>query len=152
MGGVAVVALLVGATAGWFAAQYYQGSNTGMSKTELPDSLPVVVFQQAGLLSARDKTLLEERVIQPMIDYHNENEVKIVTISVKTPAHSGEEYDIETFFVGGVYEGMIWGKKDGDIPYWVPGCLGPCALSDTFRAKHPEIVAQMKKYGTLAED
>lgn len=132
--GVGVVGLLVGVAIGWFMSQQFGGSSS------VEKALPVVSFRRPGLLSARDRELLQERVIQPIIDYNNEDELKLVTLSITVPERSGEEYYVDSYFIGGGFEGMIWGKRDGNIPYWTPNCMGPCEFSEAFRAKHPEVV------------
>ena len=135
--GVGVVGLLVGVGIGWLISQSY---GPGAEEAALLDSLPVVAFQRPGLLSARDRALLQERVIEPIIDYNNETKLTLVTMSITVPATSGEDYHVESFFGGGGFEGMLWGKRDGEIPYWTPNCMGPCEFSEVFRAKHPEVV------------
>lgn len=136
MVGVGVVGVLVGIAIGWLLHQRFGDTSSGT----LEEALPVVAFRRPGLLSARDRELLQARVIEPIIDYNNETELKLVTMSVTVPAKSGEEYTVESFFLGGGFEGMIWGKRDGEIPYWRPNCLGPCEFGEAFRAKHPEVV------------
>lgn len=134
MVGVGVVGLLIGVGIGWLMGQQFWGTSS------LEEALPVVVFEREGLLSARDRQLLRDRVIEPYTDYYQEGEAQLLTMTVNVPAQSGEAYDVKTIFSNGVHEGMLHGVRDGDIPYWQPNCLGECEFSEAFRAKHPEVV------------
>lgn len=80
--------------------------------------LPVVVYERPGLLSARDRELLEDRIIEPYIDYYATGEAQLLTVAVTVPAQSGQAYIINTIFSNGVHEGMLLGVRDGEIPNW----------------------------------
>lgn len=41
----------------------------------------------------------------------------------------------------GINIGWLVPASSGPVDWWIPECMGPCSLSDEFRAAYPEIVA-----------
>jgi hypothetical protein len=110
--------------------------------------LPVVVYGRPGLLNnteegRAEKEVLEQKLVQPYIDYYNENGVELVALYVTVPAKVGDEYLVLGIFGGeGHYgtEEFLFGVREGEYDYWEPMCMGECEYSDAFRTKYPEIV------------
>lgn len=95
---------------------------------------------RAGLLSARDRQLLEERLVAPLTDYHNETRKWLVAILITVPPSVGTEYTYAAIFADGSSESALHGVRGGEIPSWLPICKGPCEFTAAFRAKYPQIV------------
>lgn len=106
---------------------------------------PLVVYGRPGLLNNTEsgkieKKRLEERLINPFVDYYNEKEVSLVTLFVTVPKHIGGEYTVDAFFVDGGHQGFLFGRREQDYGYWSgPDCMEPCDFSETFKMKYPQI-------------
>lgn len=104
--------------------------------------LPIVVFGRQGLLTDPEKIKLEEKLINPYTDYHNENEVNLVALYIVVPINIGEEYEILGIFGSKKQYGteeFYFGKREQEFEYWKPECMGPCEYSETFKNKYPQI-------------
>lgn len=115
-----------------------------MAKNEVSD-LPVVAYDRAGLLTDAEKTQLEEKLINPYIDYHanpahNANQ-GLVSMYIEVPAEVGDDYLVTAIFKGGVINGFLFGAREQNYNYWTPDCMGGCTFSDDFKAKYPDVVA-----------
>ena len=111
--------------------------------TEAPGG-PEVVFLAEGSFSADEKAQIVGRVIDPFILYHQElaDYPQLLTITIeKYDGLAGFGYAAEAIFETGVYAGWLVPVTGVIVDWWLPECLGPCVLSDYFRAAYPEIVA-----------
>ncbi len=106
--------------------------------------LPQVVFTPGGLFADAERELIMARVVGPFIHYHAdlEDSAQMLTVHVQ-PFEDDPSwlYKAEAIFAGGGYIGWLLPASDGDLDWWLPDCMGPCELSDSFRAAYPEIVA-----------
>lgn len=119
-------------------------ASTEPSAEALPSlELPEVVFTPGGLFTDEDRDLIMARVIGPFIHYYAdlEDQPQMLTVHVQPfdddPAWP---YSAEAIFAGGGYIGWLLPVTDGALDWWLPDCMGPCELSDSFRASYPEIV------------
>ncbi len=117
------------------------------SITEQPE-LPVVVYSRAGLLNNSPEGLIEKetlkrKLIDPYIDYQNEDSIELVALYIEVPINIGEPYGIIAIYGSenryGTEE-FIFGAREQDYDYWHPECMGDCPFSDAYRAKYPEVV------------
>lgn len=109
--------------------------------------LPVVVYSRPGLLNnteegQAEKENLEEKLVNPYIDYEKDKDSDLISIQISVPENIGEAYNVDAIFAGGGHAGFLFGAREGDYDYWVPECMGPCEFSDEFKAKYPEIVGE----------
>lgn len=107
---------------------------------------PIIAYGRAGLLNSTEagrieKKKLEERLVNPFVDYYNEQEVNLVTLYIVVPTDIGGNYVVDAFFADGRYQGFLFGKREQEYGYWGgPECMGPCEFSETFKQKYPQIV------------
>lgn len=109
---------------------------------------PVVVYSPAGLLSNTpegrvENKKLEEKFVNPYIDYNNENGINLVAIYITVPQNIGEAYSIIGIFGSNSRYGteeFNFGKRQQEYGYWEPSCMGPCDFSDAFKKKYPQII------------
>lgn len=119
------------------------------STATTPSAAPskaVVVFQAEGSISAADKSQLQTRVINPILDYYEEtaddSPIVSLTIEPNTNANKNEYPYLGTIiFANGGNNGFVITKKDGAIAWWVPECM-VCVFSESYKAKYPEVVSQ----------
>lgn len=109
--------------------------------------LPVVVYGRSGFLHSTEegmaeKEVLERKLVQPYIDYYNEDEIDLIALRILVPLEIGEAYTVLGIFGDGVVEEFLFGVREGEYDYWEPVCMGECEYSDAFRAKYPEIVGE----------
>ena len=112
-------------------------------KTSNP-KLPVITYIREGLLTNAERKKLEEKLINPQIDYYNEKEPQLVAIAITVPTTAGGPYEvlaIGTSQIGTAQFGF--GKRQGEYGFWMPGCMGPCELSEAFKKKYPEIYKEV---------
>lgn len=108
---------------------------------------PVVVYGRPGLLNnapegLAEKKKLEEKFVNPYIDYYNEKKINLVALYITVPQNIGEEYDVVGIFGSEDLYGTQqfgFGAREGEYGYWNPECMGPCEFSESFKAKYPEI-------------
>ena len=114
------------------------------AEDEISLDLPQVVFTPGGLFTDADRDLIRARVIGPFIHYHADldDSAQMLTVHVQ-PFEDDPRwlYQAEAIFAGGGYIGWMLPASDGELDWWLPDCMGPCELSDSFRAAYPEIVA-----------
>jgi hypothetical protein len=107
-------------------------------------STPVVVYQPAGLFSDAERAILQTRVIEPYIHYHADlaDHPPLVSLNME-PSDSLADfpYSANAIFGEGITNGFLIHATGGVVDWWVPDCLGPCPVSDSFRAAYPEIMA-----------
>lgn len=109
--------------------------------------LPAVVYSRGGLLEATgvgrvEKMVLEQKLIQPYIDYYNEDAVRVIAMYIVVPTAIGEPYQVVAIFGDG-NEGVnefLFGSRERAFDYWEPVCMGPCPFSEKFAEKYPQIV------------
>lgn len=119
------------------------------SVADTPTQTPakaVVVFQAEGSISATDKSQLQARVVNPILDYYeqtaDDSPVVSLTIEPNTNANKIEYPYLGTIiFANGGNNGFVITKKDGAIAWWVPECM-VCVFSESYKAKYPEVVSQ----------
>lgn len=109
----------------------------------------VVVFYPNGLIDKEDKKELEEKVLNPMIDY-SPNTYISVTVDpylpqIYTDGNSDDKYIVTT--IGKKDKGetgsfLIGHKKDG-INWWTPVCLDSCTFSQSYKDTYPEVVKSL---------
>lgn len=106
---------------------------------------PVVSYARAGAIPEAHKQQILERVIQPAIDYYNEDAVHVVAFRVEAFASGNvgdDPYSVEmTFLPGEGYSGELIHVTDGEIDWWGPTCLEACEFSQSFIEKYPEIIS-----------
>lgn len=100
-------------------------------------SSPVVVYNPPGLFSAGEKEVLNERIVQPQLDYYHDKGISMLSIMIDK---KGIAYSYFAIYQNGNYDNSSINVRAGIIDYWVPGCLGPCEFSQSFKDKYPEIV------------
>jgi hypothetical protein len=106
--------------------------------------LPEVVFTPGGLFSDADRDLIMAKVIGPFIHYYGDLEEHPQLLTVHVQPYDDDPawpYTADAIFAGGGYTGWLLPATAGELDWWVPDCMGPCTLSDSFRAAYPEIVA-----------
>ncbi len=136
------------------AAEALAPSSTPAPVDEVPPSdtpapaaaapTPVVVYIAAGSFSDEEKSNLQARVIDPYIDYHAglPDHPPLVSLSLeKSDSLPDFPYSANAIFEEGITAGFLIHATAGVLDWWVPECLGPCPVSDEFRAKYPEIMA-----------
>jgi len=106
----------------------------------------VVVFQAEGSIPNLDKSQLQARIINPILDYYEEttddSPIVSLTIEPNTNANKTEYPYLGTIiFANGGNNGFVITKKEGAIAWWVPECM-ICVFSDAYKAKYPEVVSQ----------
>lgn len=109
--------------------------------------LPVVVYGRSGLLNntpqgLAEKKILEQKLIEPYIDYNNQDGTNLVAMYILVPQYTGGEYQITAIFGSEKQYGseeFNFGKREQEYDYWKPECMGPCNFSEAFKAKYPQI-------------
>lgn len=90
---------------------------------------------------------IQGRQIDPFILYYRTTPdyAHIVSITIETVEPTvytpNCAYKAQAIFEGGITAGWLICVTDGLVDWWLPECMGPCLLSDEFRAAYPEIVA-----------
>ena len=111
--------------------------------TEAPAG-PEVVFLAEGSFSAEEKSQIMSRVVEPFILYYHDRveHPALLTITIeKYDGLAGYPYSAQAIFETGINTGWLVSASGGLVDWWIPDCMGPCPLSDAFRAAYPEIVA-----------
>lgn len=119
---------------------------TTIIKTECPNdnlNLPVISYSRAGLLTDSDRLDIEEKLIEPFIDYYKDMPDELISMDIVVPMNDGEEYEITTLFVLNDFtprQEFSFGIKGENYDYWIPECMNGCEFSPAFTAKYPQIV------------
>lgn len=111
--------------------------------TEAPAS-PEVVFLAEGSFSAEEKAQIMGRVVEPFTLYYHDlaDHPPLLTITIeKYDGLASYPYSAQAIFETGIYSSWLVPATGGLVDWWIPECMGPCPLSDEFRAAYPEIVA-----------
>lgn len=115
--------------------------------TTLPDSsgtdpvsgLPVFVLEPAGLFSPEQKASLQDRLINPLFDYYNEDDLYAVTMNIRD--EDMDSWIVTVINADGSSQGFLYGESSQAVqPWWTPECLGVCEFTNAFRGAYPEIV------------
>ncbi len=109
-----------------------------------PKPTPVVTYEAAGSISDSDKQQLQQRVVNPLVDYYlehsDENELVSLTISPNTQASKVQSpYLGQAVFKNGGNSGFVINKNNGQIQWWSVDCM-ICTFSDAYKQKYPEVV------------
>ena len=105
---------------------------------------PEVVFLAEGSFSAEEKSQIMSRVVEPFILYYHDlaGNPTLLTMTIeKYDGLAGYPYSAQAIFETGINMGWLVPATGGLVDWWIPECMGPCPLSDAFRAAYPEIVA-----------
>ena len=110
--------------------------------------LPVVVFTPDGIFTEEEKKELNDKVINPLVDYtpdvYVSIDVEIYSQDKFVNGDSDNKYIITTIGKPGKggTGGFIYGSKSKGIDYWTPDCLDKCEFTDDYKTKYPEVVAK----------
>lgn len=104
---------------------------------------PVVVFESKGSIPANDLTQLNNRIVNPIVDYYKEHpgEGPVVSLTISPsdkPTKAEFPYLGSIIFKNGGNAGFVISKKDGEIGWWGPDCM-KCTFSAEYKSKYPEI-------------
>jgi hypothetical protein len=134
-------------------ANVNQPISASIAPTTAPSSSPnqkkpVVVFQAEGSIPAQDKSQLQARIVNPLIEYYEETEddSEVVSITIEpNKQESKDEYPYlaTAIFANGGNNGFVISKNDAGIAWWAPECM-ICVFSDAYKAKYPEVVSQVQ--------
>jgi hypothetical protein len=145
---IIAIIILVGLTMLFTHAPTRESRTTGTNEI-----VQKITYSPENAFSRAEKTLLEKRLILPMIDYEEqyENEegydpIKTITITKFTDKEYEEQmsytkyrYNVTVVSRHSTAE-RLYGEND-TINWWAPECYhGGCGVKDTFKAKYPEIV------------
>lgn len=122
-------------------------NETIATPTTAIDESAVVIIESEGNLPKDDISTLKARVIEPYVEYYKTGSQKLATFKVSLNTQASKidyPYMADAIFVGGGNEGFLISKKNGQIDWWVPGCIVECQFSDVFKQKYPEIVELSK--------
>lgn len=114
-------------------------SSTPTSSTEKPP----VIFEGIAS-SSSDKPQIQERIVDPIIDYFAEHQdqgiIASITISPNNnPNSEGNPYSYMINLKNGGYKSALIYKTNGQISWWGPSCM-VCTFSDSYKANYPEVV------------
>lgn len=120
-----------------------------------------ISFSPANLYSSIEKSTLKAKLLEPIIDFDvqfkdTNGYVPLASLSItkKTDAQyaaadaSGKyRYSVHQVSTSGGTTDFLYGQND-TIDWWLPQCYAnKCDLTDTFKAKYPEIVKQLQASG-----
>ena len=112
--------------------------------TEAVKPKPVVVFEAEGSFAAGDKQKLQERIVDPYIDYYLDTYEPgyIVSITIsKNDKSTAASYPYlgSAVFKNGGNNGFAISRDLDTFAWWAPDCM-KCEFTPAFKAKYPEIV------------
>lgn len=115
-----------------------------VQNSAMPKPTPVVTYEAAGSIPEADKQQLQQRVVNPFVDYYlehaDENELVSLTISPNTQASKVQSpYLGQAVFKNGGNSGFVIDKTNGQIQWWSVDCM-ICTFSDSYKQKYPEVV------------
>jgi hypothetical protein len=136
------------------AKQNIDATNIPAATTSLPTATPasskdeaVVVYTPSGQFDTAEKTELQKKLVNPLLDWYKGNNTSTVSLNIEkpNPAIAGYVYKVTYINEGGSNGGFLYGTSK-PLEWWLPVCMGPdgCQFSDDFKAKYPEIVKQME--------
>jgi len=160
-GNVLVVVLIIIAVLALVGAAYFYLQNQKLKTTvsyisPAPSGLQVnpsptplvanpkatVAFEAEGSFSQGEKDELYAKVINPYLDYNQDQNSTLVSLTISKNDKSNKDtypYLALGIFKNGGTEGFVIVQKGTGIDWWYPTCMGPCPFSDSFKAKYPEI-------------
>ena len=62
---------------------------------------------------------------------------------ISVPKTIEENYKVIAIMGNGRTEQFFWPRKE--YGYWIPGCMRPCVLSETYKTKYPQIADIVRK-------
>lgn len=115
---------------------------------------PIIAYGRPGLLNITDEGLiekkqLEDKLINPFIDYYNEDGINLVSLHITVPKEVGDSYTVQAIFKTGGTIGFSFGSREQEYAYWQPECMSPCNLSDAYKEKYPEIANEVITDGLI---
>ncbi len=147
---IVITAIVVGSGVyAWQKSVIIKSLSTSVSVNTVDRiKFPVVVYSRSGLLNNTpegrvEKKKLEEKFVNPYIDYNNEDGTNLVALYITVSQNVGEEYDVVGIFGSEKQYGteeFSFGKRERDYGYWQPDCMGECVYSDAFKIKYPQVV------------
>jgi hypothetical protein len=103
----------------------------------------IVTFEAEGAIPVSDKSQLQKKVVDPMVDYYKEanmGELVTLTISVNNQASKTTYPYLGLAVLGnGGNLGFTIEKKGDEIGWWYPECMMKCPLSQSYQTKYPEV-------------
>jgi hypothetical protein len=123
-------------------------ANASASPSPTPTISPVTekppVIYEGISASSSDKPQIQERIIDPIIDYFAEHPGQgiIASITISTNNNPSKITDPYTYMINlknSAYESALISKSNGQISWWGPSCM-VCTFSDSYKAKYPEVV------------
>ncbi|HLB51551.1 hypothetical protein A3F07_01455 [candidate division WWE3 bacterium RIFCSPHIGHO2_12_FULL_38_15] len=102
-----------------------------------------VVFVPSGLFTEEEKSDLNNKLIEPFLDFQKDSNILTLTLEIEKSSleDAGYKYKISYINKGGSNGGMLFGLNS-PLEWWLPDCLNGCIFSDSFKEKYPEIVEQ----------
>ncbi len=160
---VVILFIITGGALGYFGKDYLepqlvdqQVSDLQVSKPQskkakaVEITLPSIIFQP-DTFTADEKAALKKNLIDPIVDYETENQTADRTMTafvvekMPTPT-AGYKFKVSQYYTNNGWGGFLYGNAEtGAIPLWVPDCLGDCKFTETFKQKHPEVIAEYNK-------
>ena len=107
-----------------------------------PETSFPIVYEASGSFSASEKNQIQERIINPFVDYYNDLDQEIASITISKSATAGYPYALSGIFKSGVNNSFLIKASGGVVDWWYPECMGECPFSDEFKAKYPEIISK----------
>lgn len=87
-------------------------------------TFPIVTYAREGLLNntegEQEKLQLEEKLIRPITEYHNKNEIYLIALYIVVPQNIGEEYDVIAIYNDHNHDEFGFGARGKDYSYWEP--------------------------------
>lgn len=104
--------------------------------------MTAVTFIRSELLGPAERQEVREKIIQPYVDYRNDDGEVVVAVAVTVPVTLGSSFEILAIKQDGSSESFKYGVHGQVIEYWLPTCPQnkPCGFSESFIQKYPEIV------------
>ncbi len=118
--------------------------NNPPAENPAPSERPPIIFTPGGAFSANTKSEIQTKIIDPFIDYYATDQYfKVASIEVSENTQASKTtypYLFSAISKTGGNQGFVIGKT---IDWWIPECMGPCPLTEAFKAKYPEIVKKL---------
>lgn len=121
---------------------------TSQPPTQQPAQKPVVVFLAEGSIPITDKSQLQQRIVNPAIEYYQESSENSAVVSITIEPNTKESksqypYLGTIILANGGNNGFTISKQGGSISWWAPECM-VCTFSDAYKAKYPDVVSQVQ--------
>ena len=105
------------------------------------NSFPIV-YEAAGSFSASEKNQIQEKVINPFVDYYKDLDQEIASITISKSTTAGYPYALSGIFKSGVNNSFLIKASGGIVDWWYPECMGECPFSEEFKTKYSEIISK----------